>query len=102
MSGKKGMKHFDEATIKRLNKLKEAGLYYNEIAGKVGLNYEQVIRFFERQRKRERKIANGWIPKPKGRPKKTLTPEERIQELEREIELLKAFLHAAGRRWEQK
>lgn len=103
MSGKKGMKHFSTGTRGELTNLREGGMNYREIGDKVGLSQKQVQKFFERQRRRERAIAAGWTPKPKGKPRNTpITAEERIRELEREVELLKAFLHAAGRRWGQR
>lgn len=98
MSGKKGMKHFSQEIFIRLEHLKEEGRCHREIGEIVGLSHKQVKKFFERQRKRKRDIENGWMPKQKGRPRQRVsTPEERIRELEREVELLKAFLRAAGR-----
>jgi len=98
MSGSKGMKHFSQETVARLVYLQEEGLCHREIGERVGLSHKQVRKFFERQHRKERDIANGRMPKPKGRPRQgAITPEERIRELEREVELLKAFLHAAGR-----
>lgn len=98
MSGTKGMKHHSAEKAAEMIRLMEQGMCYREIGERSGLSQKQVKKFFERQRKRERNIANGWIPKPKGRPRqRIITPEERIRELEREVELLKAFLRAAGR-----
>jgi len=93
-----GTKHFSAETIIEIKQLREEGLSHREIGDRIGLSLKQIRKFFERQNKRERAIEKGYIPKPKGRPrKKPLTPEDRIRELEREVELLRAFLHAAGR-----
>lgn len=97
MSGKKGMKHYSADQIARLHHLKGLDLTYREIGAEMGLSRSQVMKFFERERRKERRIANGYIPKPKNRHGRVLSPEERIFELEREVELLRSFLRAAGR-----
>lgn len=98
MLKRKGTKHFSQALVSELVDLKGDGLSHREIGERVGLSHKQVKKFFERQNKKARDIANGLMPKPKGRPRiRPVTAQERIRELEREIELLKAFLHAAGR-----
>lgn len=102
MSGRKGMKRYPQAVITRILQDKEAGLTHREIAGKLGLEMSQVKKLAERQRIKERKCISRITSKHRGRPRKTpLTTEHelrlRIKELEREIELYKSFLHAAGR-----
>ena len=57
----------------------------------------------ERQRRKERKIAAGYIPRPKGRPRKEPASEEtkrnnEIVQLRMQVELLRNFLCEAGRR----
>lgn len=94
-----GRKHFSKEKIAEINELQGSGKSHGEIGKQVGLSLKQIRKFFERQHKRERAIEAGYIPKPKDRlRKKAMTPEERISELEREVELLRTFLHAAGRR----
>ena len=94
-----GGKHFSEKTIMEINELRTKGLKYREIGEQVGLNLKQIEKFFERQNRRQREIENGYIPKQKNRSHTaSLSPQKRIRELEREVEILKAFLHAAGRR----
>lgn len=94
-----GTKHFSAEKIAEIKELHNEGKNHREIGELVGLSLKQVRKFFERQHKRERAIENGYVPKPKGRPRKRpKTPQDRICELEREVELLRAFLHAAGRK----
>lgn len=55
-----------------------------------------------RERRKQRKIENGYVLQPKGRPKKQLETQEQIQnnkivELEMKVELLKNFLSECGR-----
>ena len=98
MSGKKGTKHFSTETKAEIEQLRIEGKSHREIGAQVGLSLSQIRKYFERQHKRARDIENGYSPKPKGRPRKQeLTPKARIRELEREVEMLRAFLHAAGR-----
>ena len=61
------------------------------------------MKLMERQRRKERKIVMGYIPRPKGRPRKTPTSEEEkrnneIVQLRMQVELLRNFLSEAGRR----
>ena len=83
--------------------LQAAGNSHREIAAKLGLEKSQIKSFFKRKNRRERAEASFVSPKHKGRPRKTPLPPEReyelrINELEREVALLRSFLHAAGRR----
>lgn len=48
--------------------LRSQGLTYNEIADKMGFSKMQVKRFFERYRKKQRKINTGKAIHKKGRP----------------------------------
>ena len=57
----------------------------------------------ERQRRKERILAAGYIPRPKGRPRKESVSEETKQynelvKLRMQVELLRNFLPEAGRR----
>ena len=97
MSGKKGMKHYSAEQVEQMHRLRETGMSYRAIGEVMDLNLMQIKKCFERERKRKHAIQSGYVPKPKGRQKKVLTPEDRIRELEREVELLRTFLHAAGR-----
>mgnify|MGYP002735192440 CR=1 FL=1 len=81
----------------------EQGETYGEIAASYGLEKKQIMKLMERQRRKERKIVMGYIPRPKGRPRKTPTSEEEkrnneIVQLRMQVELLRNFLSEAGRR----
>ena len=82
-------------------KLKANGLTNREIAVYYGVTKEQIRELVKRHNRRERKLEQGIVPKPKGRPRKRpLTPEEEkdqeIARLKMENELLRDFLHLAG------
>ena len=52
------------------------GETYGEIAASYGLERQQVKSLMERQRRKERMLAAGYIPRPKGRPRREPVSEE--------------------------
>ena len=81
----------------------EQGETYREIGKALGLNRAEVRGAVKRWRRKERKIAAGYIPRPKGRPRKEAASEEakrnnEIVQLRMTVELLRNFLSEAGRR----
>ena len=75
------------------------------IAEHFGLETEQVKELLKRYRRRERKIAAGITPRPKGRPRKDAMPRDLVAEqtyeinrLKMENKLLRDFLQYAGRK----
>ena len=81
----------------------EQGETYGEIASSYGLRKKQMKQLTERQRRKERKIAAGYIPRPKGRPRKEPASEEvkrskEIVQLLMQVEVLRNFLSEGGRR----
>ena len=67
------------------------------------MSKRQVEQLINRQNRKERKIANGYIPRPKGRPRKEPASEEarrnnEVVQLRMTVELLRNFLCEAGRR----
>ena len=79
------------------------GETYREIGSSLGLSREVVREAVKRKRRKERKIAAGYIPLPKGRPRKEPASEEtkrnnEIVQLRMQVELLRNFLSEAGRR----
>ena len=79
------------------------GETYREIATGFGLEKKQLKKLMERQRRKERMLVAGYIPRPKGRPRKELVSEETKQhnelvKLRMQVELLRNFLFEAGRR----
>ena len=81
----------------------KAGKTYQEIGRTLGLTREEVRRAMQRQRRKERMLAAGYILRPKGRPRKDSVSEELKQhnelvKLRMQVELLRNFLSEAGRR----
>lgn len=81
----------------------KAGETYREIGTALGLTREEVRGAMHRQHARERKLAAGYIPRPKGRPRQEAASEEAKQHnelvrLRMQVELLRNFLSEAGRR----
>ena len=79
------------------------GETYGEIAASYGLERRQVKSLMERQRRKERKLAAGYISRPKGRPHREPDSEEgkqhkELAKLRMQVELLRNFLFEAGRR----
>ena len=81
-------------------KMREEGKSKREIANALGLRQEQIKEFLKQYNRRQR--ADITEQRKKGRPRKRpITASEemalRIKELEREVALLRSFLHIAGR-----
>lgn len=79
------------------------GETYGEIAASYGLERRQVKSLMKRQRRKERLLAAGYIPRSKGRRCKEPAGEEEKQhnelaKLRMQVELLRNFLSEAGRR----
>lgn len=83
---------------------KAAGETNREIGQDYGLTRKQIEQLVARQnRKRRRIIEEGYIPRPKGRPRNPPMSEEelrqkRVKDLEMQVELLRNFLSEVGRR----
>jgi len=68
-----------------------------------GLTRKQIEQLVTRQNRKRRQIANGYTPRPKGRPRKNSGDREVVRnkelvELRMQVELLRNFLCEAGRR----
>lgn len=82
------------------------GKTQREVAEYYGFQDKQVVkRLLERERRKERKLEAGVLPRPKGRPRKDSAPRDlvaeqayEIQRLRMENKLLRDFLHFTGRR----
>ncbi len=90
--------------LPEIKRLMAEGKSHTQIERMLGLEGERPIHhLLKRQRRKERKgIESMKPPIRKGRPRKTPRTaqremELRIKELEREVDLLRSFLHAAGR-----
>ena len=92
-----------EGLAEIIRQRKANGETNREIAESYGLTKYQVKQLMTRQNRKERKIAAGYIPSPKGRPRKEPASEEakrnnEIVQLRMQLELLRNFLYEAGRR----
>ena len=86
-----------------IRKRKASGETNREIGESLGLSREQVKQLINRQNRKERLLAAGYIPRPKGRPRKEPASEEakhnnEVVQLRMTVELLRNFLCEAGRR----
>lgn len=92
-----------EGLTEIIRQRKAQGETNREIAESYGLTKYQVKQLITRQNRKERKIAAGYIPRPKGRPRKEPANEEikrnnELVQLRMQVELLRNFLYEAGRR----
>lgn len=92
-----------ECLAEEVFRRKAAGETNREIGEHFGLSKEQVKQLVTRQRRKQRLIEHGYIPRPKGRPRKAEETEEmrrnnELAELRMQVELLRNFLCEAGRR----
>ena len=92
-----------EALSEEVFRRKAAGETNREIGARFGLIKEQIKGLVKRQNRKRRLIASGYVPQPKGRPRKGLLNEEQkrnneLIELRMQVELLRNFLSEVGRR----
>lgn len=82
------------------------GKTQREVAEHFGFKDKYVVKqLLVRERRKERKLEAGIVPRPKGRPKKTAEPKDiaaeqayEIQRLQMENKLLRDFLQFAERK----
>ena len=82
---------------------KAAGETNRAIGENYGLSKRQVEQLINRQNRKERLLAAGYVLRPKGRPRKEAASEEvkqrnELVKLRMQVELLRNFLSEAGRR----
>ena len=92
-----------EGLTEIIRQRKSNGETNREIAESFGLTKYQVKQLMARQNRKERRIAAGYIPRPKGRPRKEPASEEakrnnEVVQLRMQVELLRNFLYEAGTR----
>ena len=92
-----------ETMVEIIARRAQAGETYREIGASLGLSREEVRGAMHRHHAKERKIAAGYIPRSKGRPRKEAASEEtkrsnEVVQLRMQVELLRNFLLEAGRR----
>ena len=83
-----------------IKEMREKGYTRQQIADALGMKKVQIKNWINRTNRQERKLPS--IPRQQGRPRKRPISKPqamalRIQELEREVELYRSFLQAAGR-----
>jgi hypothetical protein len=104
MSEEKHKKQFGYAIIDEVKEMVSKGKTQKEIAEYFGLKDKFVIKWLlYRDRKKDKHIAAGIIPRTIGRPRKSgFTIEQgkdnEIKRLKMEVELLRSFLQIAGRK----
>lgn len=82
---------------------KARGETNREIGESLGLTKYQIKQLVAREHRRERKIAAGYVPLPKGRPRKGAATEAQKKDneivmLRMQVDLLRNFLQEVGRR----
>ena len=99
-------KHLTAFERSEIELMKHEGQTNKAIGEQMGYSRTRISDYFHNLRRKEQLHISGKTPSAatrKGRPRKhPMTPQQenelRIKELERENELLRSFLHAAGRR----
>ena len=82
------------------------GKTQREVAEHYGFKNKQVVKkLLERERRKERKLAAGILPRPKGRPREDAAPRNivaeqayEIRRLQMENKVLRDFLRSTGRK----
>ena len=103
--GKRNYTHV-QVLLPEIKAMLAEGKTQREVAEYYGFRDKQVVkRLLERERRKERKLAAGILPRPKGRPRKDAAPRNivaeqayEIQRLQMENRLLRDFLRFTGRR----
>lgn len=92
-----------ECLAEEVFRRKAAGETNREIGECFGLTKEQVKQLATRQRRKQRLIEHGYIPRPKGRPRKdaageNIRQQNELIQLRMQVELLRNFLSEVGGR----
>ena len=92
-----------EHLVEIIEERSKGGKTYREIGASLGLSREEVRGAMHRHHAKERKLAAGYIARPKGRPRKDSLSEEvkrnnEVVQLRMTVELLRNFQYEAGRR----
>ena len=95
-----------QVLLPEIRAMEAAGKTKREIAEHFGLRDKYVVKqLLTRERRKEKKIIEGIIPRPKGRPRKNVQPIDivsqqayEIDRLKMENKLLRDFLQLTGRK----
>lgn len=102
---KRNYTHIQEL-LPQIKAMLAEGKTQREVAEYYGFKDKYVVKqLLTRERRKERKLEAGIIPRSKGRPRKNAVPRDiiaeqayEIQRLKMENELLRDFLQSAGRK----
>lgn len=103
--GKRNYTHI-QALLPEIKAMIAKGKTQREVAEYYGFQDKQVVKsLLKRERKKERRLEAGILPRPKGRPRKDAVPKDivaeqayEIQRLQMENKLLRDFLHCTERK----
>ena len=92
-----------ECLAEEVFRRKAAGETNREIGEHFGLSKEQIKQLATRQRRKLRLMEQGYVSRPKGRPRKDAADEgvrqqNELAQLRMQVELLRNFLSEVGRR----
>ena len=95
-----------QALLPEIKAMLAEGKTQREVAEHYGFRDKQVVkRLLERERRKERNLEAGILPRPKGRPRKDAAPRNIVAEqayeihrLQMENKLLRDFLQSTGRK----
>ena len=95
-----------QALLPEIKAMLAEGKTKREVAEHYGFRDKQVVkRLLERERRKERNLEAGILPRPKGRPRKDAAPRNIVAEqayeihrLQMENKLLRDFLRSTGRK----
>lgn len=95
-----------QALLPEIKAMLAEGKTQRDVAEHYGFRDKQVVkRLLERERRKERKLETGILPRPKGRPRKDAAPRSIVAEqayeihrLQMENKLLRDFLRSTGRK----
>lgn len=87
--------------IETIRERKSVGETNREIGANLGLTPKQIKQLVNRENRRKRLLAQGYVPRPQGRPRKLLEREEaqrnnELVKLRMQVELLRNFLLEVG------
>ena len=95
-----------QVLLQEIKAMLAEGKTQREVAEYSGFHDKQVVKgLLARERRKERKLAAGILPRPKGRPRKDAAPRNivaeqayEIERLQMENKLLRDFLRSTGRK----
>ena len=95
-----------QALLPEIKAMLAEGKTQREVAEYYGFQDKQVVKgLLKRERRKERRLEAGILPRPKGRPRKDAAPRDivaeqayEIQRLRMENQLLRDFLYFTGRK----